>query len=143
MIQDITTVAIIWGALSGYAILRAFDSLLAVTFCLHGLLMSRWKRLINKAAPGQIPYDIIINQLFKAGIIGLVFVYILDLGDNFVWNEFRFNYQGQDGLFWAIAAGVIATIFLRSAWRRLVVIWKITHEVDYANKRQRTYLLRK
>lgn len=143
MYLDTNIVALIWGALSGYAILRSFDSLLAVIFCLHSLLMKRWKQLVNKAAPGQISYDIILSQLFKAGFFGLLFVYALKLGDNFAWNEFRFTYQGYDGLFWAVSAGFVAIIFLRTTWRRLVVVWKITHEVDYANKRQRTYLLQK
>lgn len=140
---DISIVALIWGTLSGYAILRSLDSLLAVIFSLHSLLINRWKQLINKAAPGQISYDIILNQLFKAGFFGLVFVYALKLGDNFVWREFRFTYQGNNGLLWAISAGIVAIIFLRATWRKLVVVWKTTHEVDYAHKRQRTYMLRK
>ncbi|MCD6527844.1 MAG: hypothetical protein J7K75_12715 [Desulfuromonas sp.] len=143
MVLDTSTVVLIWGALSGYVILRSLDSLLAALFCLHGLLMCRWKRLVNKETPGQIAYDIILNQLFKAGILGLVLVYILEQGNNFIWNEFRFSYQGRDGLLWVAAAGTVAIIFLLPTWRRLVVAWKITHEVGYAHKRQRTYLLRK
>ena len=110
----ISIVALIWGTLSGYAMLRSFDSLLAVIFCLHSLLINRWKQLINRAAPGQIPYDIILNQLFKAGLLGLLFVYALKLGDNIAWNEFRFTYQGNNGLLWAASAGIIAILFLRT-----------------------------
>jgi len=140
---DMNIAVFCWGAVAGYLMLRAFDSLLAIVFALHGLLMSRWKWLRNRATPGQIANDIILSQLLKAGIFGALFTFLLAEGDNLMWGEFRFNYQGQAGMLWMAGAAVVALIFVRKSWRKLVVVWKLTHEVDYAHKRQRTVLLRK
>lgn len=140
---DMNVAVLCWGAIAGYLILRAVDSFLAILFSLHGLLLSRWKWLKNKATPGQISNEIILSQLLKAGIFGALFTFLLAEGDNLMWGEFRFNYQGQGGVLWSVAAAIIALIFVRKSWRKLVVVWKLTHEVDYASKRQRTVLLRK
>ena len=106
-------------------------------------MISRWKSLKNRATPGQIAYDIILSQLLKAGIFGALFSFLLAEGDKLMWGKFRFNYDGQAGIVWAVAAAIVALIFVRKSWRNLVVVWKLTHEVDYAHKRQRTVLLRK
>lgn len=135
-------IALIWGALSGYLILRTFDSILAVIFCLHGLLLSRWKKLVNRASPGQIKYSIILRLLMQVTIYGLLFGFLLEAGDNFVWKKFRFDYQETAGLTWGVSAGIVVLIFVRASWRRLIMIWKITHVFDYAEKRQRTFLLK-
>jgi hypothetical protein len=135
-------VAIIWGALSGYLMLRMLDSLIATAFCLHGLLMSRWKRLVNKASPGQIKYSIILRLLLRVTIYVMMFGFLLEVGDNVVWREFHFDYQGTAGLIWGAMAVIIAAIFSRASWRRMVVVWKMTHVFDYAEKRQRTFFLK-
>ncbi len=131
-----------WGAVAGYLMLRAVGSLLAILFSLHGLLMTRWKRLKNRATPGQIAYDIILNQLFRAGLFGALFIFLLVEGDKLMLREFRFNYTGQAGVVWAVAFAIVVLVFARKLWRNLVVAWKVTHEVDYAHKRKRTALLR-
>jgi hypothetical protein len=135
-------VALIWGALSGYLMLRTLDSLVGIIFCLHGLLQSRWKRLVNKASPGQIKYSIILQLLLRVCIYVMTFGVLLQVGDSFVWRKFRFVYEGNSGLIWAVAAGFIAILFLRASWRRLIMVWKMTHEFDYAEKRKRTILLK-
>jgi hypothetical protein len=135
-------VALIWGAFSGYLLLRTLDSLLAIIICLHGLLMTRWKRLTSKAAPGQIKSAIILRVMLQVALIGLLCGYLLSVGDRFVRREFWFEYQGNNGILWGVMAGVVAVVFLRGAWRRLVVVWKMTHEFDYAEKRKRTFLLK-
>ena len=140
---DTLIAALAWGVLSGYLILHALDSLLGIVFCLHGLLLSRWKRLINRAAPGQIRYSIILRLMTRVGLYALLYGFLLDIGDNFVRREFRFAYQGRGGLIWGMTAVIVAAVFLRAARRRLVVIWKMSHQFDYAEKRQRTYLLKK
>lgn len=139
---DTAIVALSWGVISGYLILHALDSLLGIAFCLHGLLMSRWKRLVNKASPGQIKYNIILRLLLRVTLYALLYGFLLDIGDNFVRKEFRFAYQGTEGLIWGVIAGIVTVIFLRASWRRLVVVWKITHVFDYAEKRQRTFRLK-
>ncbi len=139
---DTLSIALVWGTLSGYLILRTLDSLLAILFCLHGLLMTRWKRLVNKAAPGQIRYGIILNQMLRVTLYGLLFWFLLKSGHNFVQRVFHFSYQGFGGLLWGALATIIAGYFVRTSWRRLIVSWKITHEFDYAEKRQRTFQLK-
>lgn len=139
----LTIIALGWGAVSGYLLLRMLDCTIGAALCLHGLLMSRWKRLVNKAAPGQISYDVILGQLFKVGILGLLFSYLVSTGTHQLYRKFDFSLHGQTGQLWLIAAALVALLLVRSSWRRLRIIWKITHQVDYAAKRQRTYLLRK
>lgn len=133
--------ALIWGAITGLLAMRLVDSLLGLAFCLHGLFMSRWKRLSNKAKPGQIKYDIILQSMGKLAIFTFASAVLLKLGDEFVRWNFQFYYQGNNLLAWGIAAGIVAIILARPTWRRLVVVWKMTHEVDYAEKRQRTSML--
>jgi len=139
---DTIIIALIWGTLSGYLILRTLDSLLAIVFCLHGLLMTRWKRLANKAAPGQIKYGIILNQMLRVILYGLLFGFLLESSNNLVQRKFHFSYQGYSSLLWGTMATIVAIFFLRTSWRRLIIAWKITHEFDYAEKRQRTFQLK-
>ena len=140
---DSISIALVWGILSGYLILRTLDSLLAIVFCLHGLLMTRWKRLVNKAKPGQIKYGIILHRLLRVTLSGLLFGFLLESAHNLVQQKFHFSYQGSVGLLWGVLAIIAATFFLRAAWHRLIVSWKITHEFDYAERRQRTSLLKR
>lgn len=140
---DTFIIPMTWGVLSGYLLLRTASCGLAIIFSLHGILMTRWKRLASKAKPGQIRYGIILHQLLLAASYGVLFGFLLKIGNNFVQRKFHFNYQGSSGLLWGVAATLVAIIFLRAAWHRLAIIWKITHEVDYAEKRQRTFLLRR
>ena len=139
---DSIIIALIWGAISSYLILRTVSSGLAIIFCLHGLLLTRWKRLANKAKPGQIRYSISIHQLLLAVFYGVFSGFLLEIGNNYVQRKLHFNYHGYDGLLLGVIVTLFTIIFLRAAWRRLVVAWKITHEFDYAEKRQRTFLLR-
>ncbi|MEE4254847.1 MAG: hypothetical protein V2I50_12470 [Desulfuromusa sp.] len=135
-------IALIWGAISSYLLLRTLGSGLAIICSLHGLLMTRWKRLANKAKPGQIRYGIILHQLLLAVSSGVLFGFLLKSGDDFIQQKFHFIYQSSSGLLWGVTATIVMIIFLRGFWRRLVVSWKITHEFDYAEKRQRTFLLK-
>ncbi|MCD6581771.1 MAG: hypothetical protein J7K90_08230 [Desulfuromusa sp.] len=139
---DTIIIALTWGTLSGYLILRILDSLLAIVFCLHGLLMTRWKRLANQATPGQIRYGTILHQLFRVTLCGILFGFLFESGNNFVQQKFHFSYQGFSGLLWGVLAAIVAISLLRISWRRLIVAWKITHEFDYAERRQRTSLLK-
>lgn len=135
-------IALSWGALSGYLILRTLESGLAIIFCLHGLLMTRWKRLANKAKPGQVRYSIILRLLLRTVLYGALFSFLLKVGDNFIQRKFHFNYQGADGILWGAVVTIVAIIFLRASWRRLIFTWKMTHQFDYAEKQQRTFLLK-
>ncbi|MCK5825406.1 MAG: hypothetical protein KAG93_00105, partial [Desulfuromusa sp.] len=93
---DTIIIALTWGALSGYLILRTLDSGLAIIFCLHGLLMTRWIRLANKAKPGQIKYGVILDRLLRVLLSGFLFGFLLESGHNFAQRKLHFNYQGLD-----------------------------------------------
>lgn len=140
---EIIIIALLWGALSGLLLLRITESLLATFFCLQGLLASRWKRLVNKASPGQIKYNVILHTLLRIVLFGVLFGVLYAVGDGFVRREFRFGYQGRGETLWMFIAACTALILLRGAWRRLVVVWRITHQYDYAEKRKRTVMLKK
>lgn len=134
--------ASVWGALSGYLALRCLDSLVAIGFSLHGLLMSRWKRLASKAAPGQVKYSIILRLLLQVGLYLFLFGFLLEVGDSIVRREFHGVYHGAGGIIWGVMATIVDACFLRFSWRRLILVWKITHDVGFAEKRQRTFLLK-
>ncbi len=136
-------VALVWGTLSGYFALRILDSLLAVAFCLHGLLSSRWKWLNNKAAPGQIRYSIVLKLLLRVTAYGLLCGYLLEAGDSFIRRKFSLVYHAPAEFLWGAMAVIVAVVFLRTSWRRLIVVWKMSHEFDFAEKRQRGFLLKR
>lgn len=139
---EMVIAAIAWGALAGYLILRCLDSFVAIGFALHGLLTSRWKRLANRAAPGQVKYAIILRLLLQVSLYLCLFGFLLEVGDSLIRKAYRDIYHGTGGLILGGAAAVVVGWFLRISKRRLVLIWRITHEVGFAEKRQRTFLLR-
>lgn len=143
MNAESTIIALIWGALSGLLLLRILESLLATLFCLQGLLASRWKRLVNKASPGQIKYSVILNTLLRVFLFGLLFAGLYATGDALVRREFWFSYHKHDMLIWAVAAGLAVIVLLRGSWRRLAMVWKMTHHFDFAEKMKRTVMLKK
>ncbi len=130
-------VAVGWGVISGYLLLRALHSLLAIAICLHGMLPGRWERLAMKATPRQVRYGLIFGLLMRFVIYAVLCAYLLNFGDNFVQEKFQFDYWGTSGLIWAALAGVTAAFFFSTSWRRLVVTWKMTHEFGYAERRQK------
>lgn len=136
-------IALTWGMAAGYLTLRTLDSLLGVSFCLHGLLLRRWKQLANRASPGQISYTIILRMLFRVTINLILFGFLLEAGAEFIRREYQFAYRGTEFVLWVIAALVPSALLLRASLRRLVVVWKVTHQFDYAEKRKRTLMLRK
>ncbi|PLX91470.1 MAG: hypothetical protein C0619_07570 [Desulfuromonas sp.] len=136
-------IALTWGAAAGYLILRTLDSLLAVSFCLHGILLRRWKHLVNPASPGQINYSIILRMLLRVTLHLVLFGFLLETGTQFIRREYQFAYQGTEFVLWGIAALVPSGFLLRKSLRRLIVVWKVTHQFDYAEKRKRTLMLRK
>ncbi len=136
-------VALIWGAVSGYLLLRALHSLLAIGICLHGMLPGSWPRLAIKATPRQVRYGIILGLLVRFVIYALLCGYLLKVGDSFVRREFQFDYLGTNGLISAAIAGITAAFFLSTSWRRLVITWKMTHEFGYAERRQKDISIEK
>lgn len=136
------TLALVWGALAGYFALRVVDSLVAAGFCVHGLLKVRWSRLSKKVTTGQVKPEIILRLLVRVCLYALFFLVLLQMGDRYVRRTFWFEYVGNAGLSFALAATVMFVFRLRWSWYRLRIYWKISHEYDYAEKRRRTLLLR-
>jgi len=136
------TLALVWGAIAGYFMLRVVDSLVAVGYCAHGLLKVRWNRLSKKVTTGQVRPEVILRLLARVGLYALLFLVLLQLGDRYVRRTFWFEYVGSAGLTFALAAAAMFFLRLRWSWHRLRIYWRISHEYDYAEKRQRTLLLR-
>lgn len=135
-------IALLWGAVSGLLGLHLLANLLAMIFCLHGLLTTRWKRLARKATIGAIKYGINLKLLLRVSIYALLFAALLYYGDRFVRREFRFQYRDNVTLLYAAAATLAALSRLKTMWKRSQLVWRMSHEVDYAERRQRTRMLK-
>ena len=135
-------VASIWGATAGLLAIHTFANLLAMGFCLHGLLMTRWKRLAKKAAPGTVKYDTNVQLLLKVAFYALLLGGLLHYGDSFVRSEFHFRYTGNAQLLFAAVAALAAFSRLNVLRKRSHIIWRMSHVPDYAERRKRTSLLK-
>lgn len=134
-------IALAWGTVAGFLLPRIIGSLLALTFCLHGLLLTHWKRLANKAATGLIRPGTLADVIFWTCLSLVIFGTLLKLGDK-ISSGFGFDYHGAAALLFAAAACISGATQLRPLWRRLVTSWKMSHEYDYAERRKRTRMLR-
>lgn len=134
-------IALIWGVAAGYALPRVFDSLLGLIFCLHGLLLTHWKRLASKAATGIIRPATLYSVIFWVCLPLLLFGSLLKLGHNFS-AELGFYYHGIEALVFTVVASATGLSQLPAMRRRLVTAWKMSHEYDYAERRKRTRMLR-
>jgi hypothetical protein len=143
MNPETIVIALLWGALSGYLLIRLLDNLSAVGFCLHGLIISRWHKLASKASTGRVKSAVILPILLRVSLYSLLCAYLLHVGFQYTRQELWFDYGSRDGSFYAVIAALMALSRLPAVRRRLNVIWKMTHEFDYADKRQRTFLLKR
>jgi len=135
-------VATIWGGVAGLLAIHTLANLLALGFCLHGLLLTRWKRLVKKAAPGVVKYDINLQLLLKVSLYALLCGGLLHSGDSFVRSAFRFSYTGNAQLLFATAAALAAFSRLNALRKRSQIVWRMSHVPDYAERRKRTRLLK-
>ena len=133
--------ATLWGVASGYIGLQILANLLALCFCLHGLLMTRWKRLAKKVT-GQIKYSINLQLILRLTLYTLVFAALLHFGDGYVRGKFWFEYRDSPAILFTAAGIITALVFVPAAIRRLRVIWRMSHEFDFAERRQRTRMLK-
>jgi hypothetical protein len=140
---ETVVIALLWGALSGYLFIRLLDNLVAVGFCLHGLLLTRWRKLASKAATGRVASAVILPILLRVSLYAVLCAYLLHVGFQYTRQELWFDYGSQSAIFYAVIAALMATSRLPAVKRRLTIIWKMTHEFDYADKRQRTFLLKR
>lgn len=136
------SIAIGWGAIFGLLAIHALANLLAIIFCLHGLLLTRWKRLAKKAAIGCVKYGINLRLLLRVVLYALLFCSLLYYGDNFIRKEFRFQYHGNDAILFTVVAVIAALSRLKAMRKRSQVIWRMSHDFDYAERRQRTRMLK-
>jgi hypothetical protein len=135
-------VAVIWGMVSGFMIIRSLDRLAGIGFCLHALLMARWSRLARKPVLNQVNPGIILRLMFQVALLSALFGFLLYQGYGFTRREFRFDYGGWEAVLYAAVICATALSRLPATKRRLVHFWRMSHEVDYAQRRQRTLLLK-
>lgn len=134
-------VALIWGALSGYMILRILESFVAFSVCLHGLSLSRQDVSPGKKNQGASPDTIKRLMLQIAGYV-IGFALCLFLGDKVIQRQLYFDYQGINGMVWAASAVAVGLSRIPTSKRRIKLIHRLSHEYGYAEKRSRTHLLK-
>ncbi len=145
-------VALIWGMICGYAFLRIFDSVVALGVCLHGLSLSPRRKKKSSARPEPdsrskkkptwVNPRIIRKLMWQLGLYLFFFVAVVYLGDSVVKRQLFFSYQGSAGIVWLIAAAAVFLLRLLTSFRRIALIRRLSHERDYAERRDRTYLLK-
>ncbi len=135
-------VVLLWGLFCGYAMVKLLEVLINALSALHGIFLRRWRWLANKAAPGQIHYDILTNLLIRMLVQGGIILLLLNWGDGWVRSNVVWRYQGLGFQIWCVAGFVAAAVTLRLSLKRIKISWKISHEVGYAQKRKRTLFIR-
>ncbi len=135
-------ISLLWGAVSGLLAIHLLANLLAALFCLHGLILTRWKRLAQKAATGLVKYHINLRLLLRVSLYVLLFGGLLYYGDSYIRKEFRLQYQGSGAILFYVAAALAALSRLKAMYKRSQVIWRMSHDFDYAERRQRTQMLK-
>jgi hypothetical protein len=138
----VVATALVWGLFSGYLAIRTLDSLLGIGFCLHGLLIGRWKRLAGKVATGVVKPQNILGMMFKLTLYAFLFAALMRFGDDLARHNLRFEYSGSGAIPFFLAACALVLSRLLATRRRLVHYWRMSHEFDYAERRRRTQLLR-
>jgi hypothetical protein len=142
MSTGVVAIAIIWGVLSGFLIVRTLDRLAGIGFCLHALLLARWSKLAGKTAMNQVNSGVILPLMLKVGLLSVLFGVLLYQGYRITHQELRFDYGGPGAILYAAIACATALSRLTATRRRLVHFWRMSHDFDYAQRRQRTLLLK-
>jgi len=145
-------VALIWGMISGYAFLRIFDSIVSLGVCLHGLSLSPRRKKKSgakpetdsksKKKPTWVNPRIIRKLMGQLGLYLFFFVAVVYLGDSVVKRQLFFSYQGSAGIVWIVVAAAVFLLRLATSLRRIALIRRLSHERDYAERRDRTYMLK-
>ena len=142
MTVTLVVISIFWGLLAGYLLLRCADSLLGLIFCLHGIFERRWKTLADKNATGLIRPQLIAKLALRLGCYAALSGFLLEAGDGFLRREYHFDYAEIPGVLFAVAGGTVILSRLFTSWQRMKLVWRMTHEFDFAERRERTRLLK-
>ena len=142
MSVTLVVIAIAWGLLAGYLLLRCADSLLGLIFCVHGVFARRWKKLIDENATGLIRPQLIVKLALRLGCYAVISGFLLKTGDEFLRHEFHFQYDQIPGVLFAVAGGTVIISRFLTSWQRMKLVWRMTHEFDFAERRERTRLLK-
>jgi hypothetical protein len=110
-------------------------------FCLHALLLGHWKRLAGKIPTGVVPAESLLGLLLRLLIGVLLFTLLLYFGDELVRRHLRFNYTDNSANLFVLAAVALVLSRLSVIQRRLLLYWRMSHELDFAERRRRTSLL--
>ncbi len=139
---SVVIIALCWGGLVGYLLLRGIDSLIGLLFCVHGLFERRWKKLADKNATGLVRPRLILKLALRLGCYAAICGLLFSGGDEFLRREYRFHYDDVQGYVFAGAAVLVLLSRLYVSWRRMKLVWRMTHEFDFAERRERTRLLK-
>ncbi len=135
-------IAIFWGMTAGYLLLRLADSLLGLLFCVHGIFERRWKTLVDKTATGLIRPGLILKLALRLSCYAVICAFLFEAGDGFLRREYHFRYAGNSGILFAVTGGAVILSRLIVSWRRMKLVWRMTHEFDFAERRERTRMLK-
>ncbi len=138
----LVVIAICWGLLAGYLLLRLADSLLGLLFCVHGLFARRWKILADKNATGLIRPRLILKLALRLACYAALCAFLLEAGDQFLRSEYRFHYGGVQGVVFVVVGVGVLLNRVPNSWRRMKLVWRMSHEFDFAERRERTRMLR-
>jgi len=142
MTITLMAVALCWGFIVGYLLLRGLDSLLGLGFCVHGLFARRWKKLADKNATGLVRIGPLVKLTLRLCVYLLFAGFILDSGDGFVRRTYHFSYADAQGVLFVVAAGAMCIGRFLTSVRRLKLVWRMSHEFDFAERRERTQRLK-
>ncbi|WP_020677621.1 hypothetical protein [Geopsychrobacter electrodiphilus] len=142
MTLTLYVVALFWGLAAGYLLLRGLDSLLGLGYCVHGLFAWRWKTLVNKNATGLIRPGLIVKLALRLGVYTLLAGVLLDMGAGLVGRNSGFSYVAPHGVLFACAGIAMWLGQVRTSTRRLRLVWRMSHEFDFAARRERTQRLK-
>ena len=142
MILATVLIALLWGMFSGYLMLRVADSILASFLCLHGLWKVRWAQLARNVTVKLVKPAVIWRLLLRMILYCVLFAGLLRLGYTFTRQQLGFEYGGWGVLLYGVVAAITVLSRLPAARQRLLLVWRLSHEFDYAEKRRRTQMLK-
>ncbi|PLX87504.1 MAG: hypothetical protein C0618_06715 [Desulfuromonas sp.] len=142
MSPTLILIALTGGMCTGVLVLLTVESLLSIISALHGALMTRWKKLTNAASPGQIKTGILVRLLLNKTVLFIIAITVSDGAHGYFQPLLRAEHTSTPDLIYKITALFTAVLCGRIAIQRLRLSWMLSHQVGYAEKRQRTFLLR-
>jgi hypothetical protein len=90
----------------------------------------------------MVNYDTNLRLMLRVALYALLCGGLLYYGDSFIRKEFRLQYQGTGSILFYVVAALASLSRLNAMRKRAKVIWRMSHDFDYAERRQRTQRLK-